>query len=72
MINNIGIQLNAFENECRVDLDATLFKLSQLGFKAVEFCDFFGKRPEEINALLLKHDLKLAGTHVKMHNMLDT
>lgn len=71
MTKNLAIQINSLKNECEQDLEGTLSKLSSLGFKAVEFGPFFGKSPEEITALLSKYNLKLAGTHVRLEDLLD-
>jgi len=71
MINNIGIQLNSLRNECEADLDGTFSKLSELGFKGVEFCDFFGKTSDEILSILAKNNLKLISSHISLEDMLD-
>ena len=71
MINNLAVQLNSLQKECEADLEGTLASLSKMGFKGVEFCDFFGKSAQEISALLSKYNLEIAGTHVRLEDMMD-
>lgn len=71
MVGKIGIQLKALHDECVADLEGTFAKLSELGYKGVEFCCFFERSPQEILDLLKKYDLELIATHVPLEDMLD-
>ena len=71
MISNLAIQLNAFKKQCETDLDGTLEKLRQLGFKGIEPCEYFGRTPEEFNELMKKYGLTIVASHIKMEHMLD-
>lgn len=58
-----GIQMYSVRDLTQVDMDAALRKVSELGYKYVEFAGFFGIPAEEIKAMLDKYGLRVSGTH---------
>lgn len=71
MLNNMAVQLNPIKKECAADMDGTFKKLSELGFRGVEFCGFFGKSPKEILELTKKHNLAIVASHIDVIELLD-
>lgn len=49
-----SIQLYSVRDSMEQDFEGTLKKVSEMGYKAVEFAGFFGKPAEEVKALLDK------------------
>ncbi len=59
-----GIQLYSIRDLTeKGKMDEALRKVSELGYKYVEFAGFFGIPAEEIKAMLDKYGLKVSGTH---------
>ena len=59
-----GIQLYSIRDLTeKGKMDEALRKVSELGYKCVEFAGFFGIPAEEIKAMLDKYGLKVSGTH---------
>ena len=47
---NLGLQLYSVRNAMKGDFEGTLKKVSEMGYKYVEFAGYFGKTAEEIKA----------------------
>lgn len=60
----IAYQLYSAREDAQKDLDATLSRLSALGYEGVEFAGFFDYDAKSIHKLLKKHKLKAVGSHV--------
>ncbi len=58
-----GIQLYSIRDLTKVSMDEALRRVSELGYKFVEFAGFFGIPAEEIKAMLDKYGLRVSGTH---------
>jgi sugar phosphate isomerase/epimerase len=66
--SKIGIQLYTLRDAISKDLEGTLKKVSEIGYKEVELFGyndgrFFGKTPKEFKALLAKYGLKPVSGH---------
>ena len=59
----VGIQLYSLRDEMKKDMDATLKKVSEMGFKYVEFAGFFDKKAEDVKAMLDKYGLTAISVH---------
>ena len=60
----IGVQLYSIKNISETEgLAAALKKAHELGYNCVEFAGYFGMTADEINALLKKYNLEVAGIH---------
>ena len=65
-----AIQLFSVRDGMEQDFEGTLKKVSEMGYKAVEFAGFFGKSAEEVKALLDKYGLQVSGTHTGIDDVL--
>jgi sugar phosphate isomerase/epimerase len=65
----IGLQLYTVGGDLRKDAAGTLAKVSELGFKGVEFAGFPSQDAKEVRKMLDDHGLKCCGAHVGL-NML--
>jgi sugar phosphate isomerase/epimerase len=63
MKNNYGIQLFSVRDSMAENMEETLQKIADLGYKYVEFAGFFGRSAEEVKAMLEKTGLQCSGTH---------
>ena len=63
-LERIGIQLYSVRDEMKRDVAATLARLSEIGYREVEFAGYFGKSPAEIRQLLTANNLTAPSTHV--------
>jgi len=67
-IDKIGIQLYTVRDKMKEDVEATLARIAQIGYKEVEFAGYFGHPPEHIRSFLDKNGLTAPSTHVAYEN----
>ena len=58
-----GLQLYSVRDFTEQDLECTLKKVAELGYRYVEFAGFFGPSAEEVKAMLDRYGLIVSGTH---------
>ena len=58
-----SIQLYSLRDITASDMDTALRRVSEIGYKYVEFAGFFGHSASDIKAMLDKYGLKVSGTH---------
>lgn len=58
-----GIQMYSVRDLTEKDLALALQKVSEIGYKSVEFAGFFGHSAEEVKAMLEQFGLTVSGTH---------
>ena len=58
-----GLQLYSVRDAMRADFEGTLKYVASVGYESVEFAGFFGRTPEQVNAVLEETGLRLSGTH---------
>lgn len=58
-----GIQMYSVRDLTEKDLAFALQKVSEIGYKSVEFAGFFGHSAEEVKAMLEQFGLTVSGTH---------
>lgn len=58
-----GLQLYSVRDFTEQDLESTLKKVAELGYRYVEFAGFFGHSAEEVKAMLDRYGLIVSGTH---------
>lgn len=63
MKNNYSIQLYSVRDAMKEDMAATLKRIAELGYTAVEFAGFFDKPAVEVKAMLNEYGLAISGTH---------
>ena len=67
----VGIQLYSVRDGMEKDFEGTLKKISELGYKTVEFAGFYGKTANEVNEILAKYNLTLSGTHSSFDDLVN-
>ena len=63
-IERIGVQLYTLRTEMQRDLEGTLARVADIGYKEVEFAGYFGRSPEQIRATLDKVGLTSPSGHM--------
>lgn len=63
-LERIGIQLYAVRREMQRDDEGTLRRLSEIGYREVEFAGYYGRSPEQTRAMLERHRLTAPSTHI--------
>lgn len=58
-----GLQLYSVRDVTGSDLEGTLKKVAEIGYRYVEFAGFFGHSAEEVKAMLDRYGLIVSGTH---------
>lgn len=69
-MNNYGIQLYSVRDAMEKDVNATLRRLADIGYRSVEFAGFFGHSAEEIKEMLDKAGLTCSGAHTPWTDLL--
>jgi sugar phosphate isomerase/epimerase len=70
-LGKIGLQLYTVRNEMGKDVEGTLAKVAEIGFKEVEFAGYFNRTPEQIKAALKQNGLSAPSAHVSLAVMKD-
>lgn len=60
----IGVQLYTVRDLLKSDFEGTIAKVAQIGYKEVEFADYFGRTPAQIRQVLHDHGLSAPSTHI--------
>jgi sugar phosphate isomerase/epimerase len=58
-----GLQLYSVRDVTGTDLEGTLKKVAEIGYRYVEFAGFFGHSAEQVKAMLDNYGLIVSGTH---------
>ena len=61
----IAVQLYSVRKDCAKDLPGTLAALSKMGYKGVEFADYFGRDAKSLNQMLADNGLQCVGSHIR-------
>lgn len=69
--HSYSIQLFSLRDTMGSDFEGTLRKVSEMGYKGVEFAGFYGHTAEEVKSILSRYDLALTGTHSPFSDLLD-
>lgn len=70
----LGLQLYTVREQLEQDFEGTLRKIAEMGYKGVEFADFYGRTPEQILDILKETGLSVVGAHrpyVRLRDALD-
>jgi sugar phosphate isomerase/epimerase len=59
----VGLQLYSVRHACEKDLPGTVAKVAQMGYKAVEFAGYYGRKAEDLKKILDENGLACCGTH---------
>jgi sugar phosphate isomerase/epimerase len=63
-IKAVGLQLYTVRDAMKSDLDGTVAKVAQIGYKELEFAGYFDHSPKDISELLKKNGLTAPSCHV--------
>lgn len=62
-LKRVGLQLYTVRSEMPKDFEGTIAKVSQTGYKEVEFAGYFKHSPQEVKAILSKNGLTAPSAH---------
>lgn len=62
----VGLQLYTVREQLEQDFEGTLRKVAALGYQGVEFAGFYGRSPEQVNAILAETGLSVIGAHTSL------
>jgi Sugar phosphate isomerases/epimerases len=65
-----SLQLYSIRDLTRVNLEEALRRVSEIGYRQVEFAGFFGHSADDIAAMLARYQLKASGTHTEWTDIL--
>jgi sugar phosphate isomerase/epimerase len=68
-LERIGLQLYTVRDLMKADLAGTLAKVAAIGYKEVEFADYFGRTPAQIRELLVRNGLAAPSTHLPFESL---
>jgi sugar phosphate isomerase/epimerase len=68
-IDKIGLQLYTVRGEMKASVERTLKAVADIGYKEVEFHDYFGRPPRAIRQLLDRNGLKSPACHVSLDSI---
>jgi len=61
----IAVQLYSVRKECAADLPGTLAVLAKMGYRGVEFADYFKRDARTLNQMLADNGLQCVGSHIR-------
>jgi len=64
-IDKIGLQLYSVRGEMQKNVEATLAKVAQIGYKEVELAGLFNHSPQEVRTILDRNGLTAPSAHVE-------
>lgn len=67
----VALQLFSVRQQCERDLRATLARVKQIGFDAVEFAGYYNHGAPELKTMLQENGLKVCGAHVPLPLLLE-
>jgi sugar phosphate isomerase/epimerase len=67
-LEKIGIQLYTVRDQMKLDFEATLARIAQIGYKEVEFAGYFDRTPADVRAILDRNGLAAPATHMMAEN----
>jgi len=62
--DRIGVQLYTVRDEMKRDVEGTLARVAEIGYREVEFAGYFGRTPAQIRAALSANRLTAPSTHI--------
>lgn len=65
----VAVQLYSVREDCARDLPGTLKALAEMGYEGVEFAGYYDRSAQELRELLDEVGLKVAGSHVRGHEL---
>ena len=65
-LSRIGLQLYTVRRELEKDFEGTLAQIAALGFSEVEFAGYFNHTPQQVKAILARHNLSAPSAHIPL------
>lgn len=65
----VGVQLFCFRHQLAEDFPGTMAQIAKLGFKGVEYADYFGYNAKELRAIMDDNGVKCCGTHIHIETL---
>lgn len=62
--DQIAVQMYTLREHAATDLDATFWRLAEMGYKQVEFAGYYDNPVEDVAAMLERHGLRAPASHV--------
>ncbi|HTY86200.1 MAG TPA: sugar phosphate isomerase/epimerase family protein [Candidatus Acidoferrum sp.] len=66
----IAVQLYSVRKECAADLPGTLAALAKMGYRGVEFADYFKREAKTLRQMLADNGLQCVGSHIRPYESL--
>ncbi len=66
----IGLQLYSVRDACAKDFPGTIEAVAKMGYQAVEFAGYYGRKAKELREMLDRNGLKCCGTHVGLDTLI--
>ena len=66
-----GLQLYSVRDMMGQDMEGTLRAVSEIGYRYVEFCGFYGRSAKEVRELLDQYGLEVCSTHTSYYEFLE-
>jgi sugar phosphate isomerase/epimerase len=63
-IDQVAVQMYTLRQHAAEDLDGTLWRLADIGYKQVEFAGYYDNSAEDIAAMLERHGLRAPAAHI--------
>lgn len=63
-IDQVAVQMYTLRQHATEDLDGTLWRLADIGYKLVEFAGTYGNSAEDVAAMLERHGLRAPAAHI--------
>ncbi len=67
---NVGLQLYTVRDEAEKDFIGTLKKVAAIGYKGVEFYNYYGMSAKELKKIIDELDIRAVNSHVFINNMI--
>lgn len=68
-MEKLAVQLYTLREEMSKDLEGTLEKVAELGYKGVEFAGFFDRSADQLKGLLDRLELDVIGSHTPLESL---
>ena len=66
----VALQLYSVRHDCAKDLPGTVAQVAEMGYEAVEFAGYYGRKAEDLRKMLDANGLKCAGAHIGIDSLL--
>ena len=63
-IDQVAVQMYTLRQAAAEDLDGTLWRLADIGYKLVEFAGIYDNAPEDVAAMLDRHGMRAPAAHI--------